>query len=208
MAKAKKTEEKITPNEWLLAYIDSHEEELDATSVEIVREYLATEQLRSVDVEKILKAIDPDDDEHWKQFDLVYYGTPKAQARPRTGASGFFYDPSSGLKAWLVQQLRDQLPKGFRLIESEVQIFARFYREPTKSMSKAHIVLAELGRVLPSTKPDTDNYMKLVQDALNKVVYKDDATIVTILAEKFYSMRPRVEITLRFRVKDVFGNQL
>jgi Holliday junction resolvase RusA-like endonuclease len=39
---------------------------------------------------------------------------------------------------------------------------------------------------LPSKRPDLDNYIKQVEDALNGYAYKDDAQIVTIIARKRY----------------------
>lgn len=48
-----------------------------------------------------------------------------------------------------------------------------------------------------SGRPDLDNLTKFVQDALNKIYYKDDALICQLTAYKLYSERPRTEITLK-----------
>ncbi|MBC8630280.1 RusA family crossover junction endodeoxyribonuclease [[Eubacterium] tenue] len=48
----------------------------------------------------------------------------------------------------------------------------------------------------PSKKPDIDNVYKLVADALNTIAYKDDAAIVEGDFKKYYSDRPRVEVTI------------
>jgi len=52
-------------------------------------------------------------------------------------------------------------------------------------------------KILPTKKPDIDNIIKGVADALNKVVYVDDTQIVALKAYKFYSDRPRIEIFIR-----------
>ena len=47
----------------------------------------------------------------------------------------------------------------------------------------------------PTTKPDADNVAKLL-DALNKIVWADDAQIVALHIFKHYSDRPRIEISI------------
>lgn len=48
----------------------------------------------------------------------------------------------------------------------------------------------------PTKKPDLDNVIKSILDALNKVAYHDDTQIVSLSMEKFYSDSPRVEVTI------------
>ena len=55
------------------------------------------------------------------------------------------------------------------------------------------------GYTKPTKKPDLDNVIKAVLDALNGVAYKDDSRIVRIEARKEYSDSPRLEI----HIKDV-----
>ena len=45
-------------------------------------------------------------------------------------------------------------------------------------------------------KPDADNIIKVVADALNKVAYRDDADLVQVSFEKFYSWQPRLEVEI------------
>jgi Holliday junction resolvase RusA-like endonuclease len=50
----------------------------------------------------------------------------------------------------------------------------------------------------PTGKPDCDNIVKAVADALNGVVYRDDAQLVDVSIAKFYSASPMliVEISI------------
>lgn len=50
--------------------------------------------------------------------------------------------------------------------------------------------------IRPTKKPDIDNIVKVVADSLNGVAYKDDTCIVKVVAEKYYSEEPRLEIKL------------
>lgn len=65
-----------------------------------------------------------------------------------------------------------------------------------KNFSKAKIYLAELKLLRPGKKPDIDNIVKLPFDALNGVLWEDDRYIVDLIARKWYSSTPRLEITV------------
>ena len=45
-------------------------------------------------------------------------------------------------------------------------------------------------------RPDLDNLIKSVLDALNGVAYKDDCQIVTMLSRKNYAEAPYVKVIL------------
>jgi len=69
-----------------------------------------------------------------------------------------------------------------------IRIEATFYREKPKSSPK---------RVtMPVTRPDYDNYAKLLTDALEKFVYKDDSQICTALIKKRFGSPPRIELAI------------
>ena len=51
-------------------------------------------------------------------------------------------------------------------------------------------------RQYTTTRPDLDNYIKTVEDALNGIIWTDDARIVDIVANKRYG-EPRVEVIVR-----------
>ena len=46
----------------------------------------------------------------------------------------------------------------------------------------------------PVVKPDTDNYIKSTLDGLNGLLWEDDNQIVDLIAHKYYSDNPRVEV--------------
>ena len=55
------------------------------------------------------------------------------------------------------------------------------------------------GKRLPAKRPDLDQYIKLVLDALQGVLYKDDSQVVDIYASKRYSWNghPGWEVSIR-----------
>ena len=55
----------------------------------------------------------------------------------------------------------------------------------------------QAGTILPSRKPDIDNVLKVVLDALNGVAYKDDSRVVAVTARKIYSHTPKLVIEMK-----------
>jgi Holliday junction resolvase RusA-like endonuclease len=56
---------------------------------------------------------------------------------------------------------------------------------------------ALLGEIKPAKKPDLDNIAKAWNDALNGVVYRDDALICRLTLEKRYGPQALVAVTVR-----------
>ena len=59
-------------------------------------------------------------------------------------------------------------------------------------------------------KKDLDNIVKIYLDCLNGLAYTDDSQICSMLCEKFYSAKPRVEIFLEpySRLKVKYGYKI
>jgi Holliday junction resolvase RusA-like endonuclease len=71
-----------------------------------------------------------------------------------------------------------------------------------KSWSQKKQAAALCGSLLPTSKPDGDNYAKML-DALNHIAWIDDAQIVDLRVRKFYSARPGMRIEVC--VADIFA---
>jgi Holliday junction resolvase RusA-like endonuclease len=82
------------------------------------------------------------------------------------------------------------------LIDSETRIIIRAVFPVPASTSKKMRGLMLAGEIAPTKKPDADNIMKVVCDALNGIAYTDDARIVTVLLEKEYGEIPGVYVLL------------
>lgn len=57
-------------------------------------------------------------------------------------------------------------------------------------------VAAADGRIVPQTKPDADNVLKSVLDALNGAAYRDDKQVIACGITKIYGICPRLEIEI------------
>lgn len=64
------------------------------------------------------------------------------------------------------------------------------------SWSKAKKVQALSGTLHPTSRPDVDNYAKLVMDALNGIAWVDDAQVVQLSVAKCYGEQPETRLHL------------
>jgi Holliday junction resolvase RusA-like endonuclease len=78
---------------------------------------------------------------------------------------------------------------------------------PSWSNRKRDAALA--GTVRPTGKPDSDNVQKVAWDALNSIVFADDAQIVEAKVSKIYDERPRLRVEVAplevFAEEDALG---
>jgi Holliday junction resolvase RusA-like endonuclease len=86
--------------------------------------------------------------------------------------------------------------RGRPLITGPLCLTVISYRPLLASFTKQQRADALAGIKRPTSKPDWDNYGKIVSDALNCVVFCDDAQIVSGRVEKFYSDRPRLRVEI------------
>lgn len=71
--------------------------------------------------------------------------------------------------------------------ETPLHVAMQFAFPAPKSATKARRKAIEDGKEMYTKKPDVDNLVKAVLDALNGVAYEDDAQIVVISAGKCYT---------------------
>lgn len=82
------------------------------------------------------------------------------------------------------------------LFEGPVCVEIRAYFTIPERTSEKTRYRMHHGYVRPTKKPDCDNIIKVILDALNGLAYKDDAQVVLVAACKYYSEEPRVEVTI------------
>lgn len=85
---------------------------------------------------------------------------------------------------------------GNKKLDGELVMKVKAFFAIPKSASHKKAALMECGVIRPTKKPDADNILKIVADALNKVAYDDDSQIVSASVEKYYSNQPRVEVEI------------
>ena len=76
-------------------------------------------------------------------------------------------------------------------------LYRTFFRTPS-NFNSIDKYLAELGIHTPITKPDWDNIGKKYSDMTNQNLWVDDRLVIRGTVEKWYSVLPRVEITIDY----------
>ena len=128
-------------------------------------------------------------------------GIPRGKQRPRVcriNGRSITYTPKQTVK--YENQIRSIYSKvsNFkfeRCVPLEVAILALF--EPPKSVSKKVRNLMLSGKTLPTKRPDGDNVIKVVLDALNGVAFHDDDQICKIYFEKMYAETPGIRVLIK-----------
>ncbi|HJE96552.1 MAG TPA: RusA family crossover junction endodeoxyribonuclease [Ligilactobacillus acidipiscis] len=127
---------------------------------------------------------------------LAFDIEPVQQARPRAtrlGKSIRLYDPID-VKNFKLQLKYLAKAKRIKPFDDSIEVSLKFYRKVQASVSHVEHDRRVSGIHRPVVKPDVDNYVKATLDALNGIIWKDDAQIVTLHASKYYSDHPRIEM--------------
>jgi Holliday junction resolvase RusA-like endonuclease len=132
------------------------------------------------------------------EIELWVPGAAVAKGRPRATSFGGkvrTYTPAKTRNYEnLVKLEAGRVMAGKDLIEGPVSLHVTAHLQVPQSWSKKKQSSALSGELLPTSRPDVDNYAKAVLDALNEVVFRDDSQVVMLIASKQYSERPGLSI--------------
>jgi Holliday junction resolvase RusA-like endonuclease len=132
-------------------------------------------------------------DEHTVIIELP--GEPRGKGRPRfVRRTGHAFTPqkTASYEACLRHEaalaMADRPP-----FEGALRVRVAAYFGVPASWSTKKQIAAIAGAIRPAKRPDLDNIVKMF-DALNEVVWRDDAQVVEGWIEKYYTDRPRLRI--------------
>lgn len=145
-------------------------------------------------------------------METIYFhipGKPQGKARARTGYNAktkqvMSHTPDNTvlyenfIKTCYMQTTDKIFDNGEAL---SVCITACF--EPAKSVSKKMRERMLQYQAFPTKKPDIDNIVKAVLDALNGIAYKDDIQVVRVTATKIYAERAGVHVEIKEFIEGV-----
>lgn len=126
---------------------------------------------------------------------FTVYGDPIPKGRPRFTRQGRTYTPKrthdyeSEVAMIAKAAMAGQEPLETSLT---VCVYATFPIPQSYSKKRSEACLNGLERHIK--RPDLDNVVKAITDAMNGIVYKDDSQITTIHAKKVYGTVGMVEV--------------
>lgn len=125
-------------------------------------------------------------------MELVVYGEPIPQGRPRFTKTGHTYDPQRSrnykqlVRFWVTQYLK-KIP-GWKPFENALCVDLTFYMGIPSSWTKKKRIGASMGQIRPIARTgDLDNMVKSILDANNGLLWVDDAIITDLSARKRYT---------------------
>ena len=135
-------------------------------------------------------------------MEIVIFGEPIPQGRPRFTKSGHAYDPQRSqnykklVRFWVIQHLK-KIP-GFKPYENALCVDLIFHMGIPSSWSKKKRIQAIQGEIRPIVRNgDIDNMVKAILDAGNNRLWVDDCIITDLSAKKRYPGElARVEIKI------------
>jgi len=124
-------------------------------------------------------------------------GEPVAKGRPRFSTRGKIpvaYSPAK-TKHYeaALQYAASEAMDGRPLFDCPLFVAVVIKRKIPQSWSQKKRTDALAGRIYPVTRPDLDNHEKIL-DALNEVVWVDDAQVCFKTSSKVYSDKPGIRI--------------
>jgi Holliday junction resolvase RusA-like endonuclease len=134
--------------------------------------------------------------------DLVFAipGQPYGKGRPRIGKVGkharMFTPEKTVAYESTVALFAHQAMQGRALITAPVSVAMVLVFGIPDSWPKKKRAQAQSQEIWPTTKPDMDNVVKAVFDAINGVVWKDDVQVVNLAVSKSYGDQPAVHVVV------------
>ena len=158
--------------------------------------------LKDKDMEQIKNKIHVAQLNKWKKLDLVIFLVPKACPRPRFSKKTkrfYVFDAMDNSK--LFKEFIDSLNENLGIIATSTKISIDAYMPTPNDMNRQDKVLAELKLIRPISAPDYDNITKTYCDMIQKHLLLNDSLVIEGRTRKFYSAKPRVELSISYLEK-------
>jgi Holliday junction resolvase RusA-like endonuclease len=128
---------------------------------------------------------------------VIVNGEAVAKGRPRMTKRGFAYTPAATRKYEAHARLAAGLAMANRPpLQGPVRLELLVELPIPVSWSRKRRSAALAGLILPTSRPDLDNYQKVACDALNSIIVVDDSQIVEVRACKRYGEQPKLVATI------------
>ncbi len=130
------------------------------------------------------------------EFEVI--GDIKGKARPRVNTytcKAYTPTDTKDYENLIKQYFKIKYPR-YEPLDGRVFVKIMAYFKVPKSTSKKEKELIEEGLLSPTKKPDIDNIVKIILDALNKMAFKDDNQITKLEVEKLYGNEEKIVVKI------------
>lgn len=127
-------------------------------------------------------------------------GDPRGKGRPRattiSGHARMFTDSKTASYENLVKLAASRALGGREPLDCPLTVVVTVRMTPAASSSAKKRAAMLSGAIAPTKLPDLDNVVKAVLDGCNKVAFRDDALVVSLIARKQYAATPGVDVEI------------
>ena len=163
------------------------------------RIYNFLDDIKDKQLEGLRKDIENNLETKWKSISFIFYFIPKATPRARLSGYGkhFYVSDALNNRKLMEKFVKDEL-SDFELITTACKLHCDCYFPIPKGMNKSEKIRAEMKLINNLTKPDWDNLGKTYSDMIQNTIIMDDSLIIEGVVRKFYSAKPRIELTIEY----------
>lgn len=127
-------------------------------------------------------------------------GTARGKQRPRATRQGRVYTPKETVnQEAYIKMLAATAMRGFAPFGGPLEATFNISVAIPKSFTRRDRELSLTGKKWPTSKPDIDNVVKLLCDAMNGICYNDDKQIVDLLVTKSYAAHAETVVMIKMK---------
>ena len=154
------------------------------------------------DLNYLFEQVDRLSEVEWNSVTYIFYMDPKASPRPRLNPNTFsFYVAGAKFNKEIFDEFKEEHSNMEIVIATPCELETKVYIKTPNSMSPREKLAAELELIHHVNKPDWDNLGKSYSDMVQETLVSDDSIVTRGEVQKFYSILPRIEVTVRFMKK-------
>jgi len=130
-----------------------------------------------------------------KEFVKIFDITPVPASRPRVTFNGTYYPKRHREFQKAFKALVGTLKRPREPLESNVALTIMFEMPMPKHWSNKK--RSEMNMKYHTSRPDTSNMVKIVEDCLNGIWFKDDSQICSLYATKHWAYSGKITVTMK-----------
>lgn len=133
------------------------------------------------------------------QIKMTFYEEPMQSHRPRVNYhTRGLHVPLAKENMQYMKKFLSKLNKDIHIISVPMKIDLVAYLPMPPGIKDVEVVLYELGHDMAFSKPDFDNILKAYVDMIQDSLLLDDDMVAESTFRKYYSLKPRVELTITY----------
>lgn len=148
-----------------------------------------------VDDTKLNDSIENINNIEWKTLKFSFNVIPQPAARPRL-SNGIFY-VEGAKENW---KYVNRIIQNHDIIHTACKLHVESYFPIPNTMNSVEKILAQMKYIRPTGGGDWDNLGKTYSDAIQKTLIINDNIIISGTSEKYYCLKPRVDLTIEYQV--------